>query len=111
MLFGTGQGSGASPAVWLTLSVVLLNSLRQLAPRGMRFTNPAQSITVERHSDAFVDDAQNGLNDLGEAEPWDLQTLQSNLQQMLHTWERLLFCSGGALELSKCFYYLLHWKW
>jgi hypothetical protein len=111
MLFGTGQGSGASPAVWLTLSVVLLNSLRQLAPRGMRFTNPAQSITVERHSDAFVDDAQNGLNDVGEAEPWDLQTLQSNLQQMSQTWERLLFCSGGALELSKCFYYLLHWQW
>jgi hypothetical protein len=27
VLFGTGQGSGASPAVWLTLSVVLLNSL------------------------------------------------------------------------------------
>jgi len=90
MLFGTGQGSGASPAVWLTLSVVLLNSLRQLAPRGMRFTNPAQSITVERHSDAFVDDAQNGLNDVGKAEPWDLQTLQSNLQQMSQTWERLL---------------------
>jgi hypothetical protein len=108
MLFGTGQGSGASPAVWLTLSVVLLNSLRQLTPRGMRFTNLAQSITLERHSDAFVDDAQNGLNDVGEAEPWDLQTLQSNLQQMSQTWERLLFCSRGALELSKCFYYLLH---
>jgi hypothetical protein len=27
VLFGTGQGSGAPPAVWLTLSVVLLNSL------------------------------------------------------------------------------------
>jgi hypothetical protein len=30
---------------------------------------------------------------------------------MSQAWEKLLFCSGGALELSKCFYYLLHWKW
>ena len=111
VLFGTGQGSGASPAVWLTLSVVLLNSLRQLAPKGMLFYNPGQTISVERHSDAFVDDAQNGLNDIGEEQPWDLQTLQSNLQQMSQTWERLPFSSGGALELSKCFYYLMHWHW
>jgi hypothetical protein len=27
ILFGTGQGSGASPAIWLTISVVLLSSL------------------------------------------------------------------------------------
>ncbi len=28
VLFGTGQGSGASPAVWLTLNIVLLNLLK-----------------------------------------------------------------------------------
>jgi hypothetical protein len=26
-LFGTGQGSGASPSVWLTLVAILLNTL------------------------------------------------------------------------------------
>ena len=29
-LFGTGQGSGASPAVWLTLVVILMNTLARL---------------------------------------------------------------------------------
>jgi hypothetical protein len=111
VLFGTGQGSGASPAVWLTLSVVLLNLLSHLAPQGMRFMNPSKTISVERQSDAFVDDTQNGLNDFGEDAPWDMQTLRSNLHQMSQTWERLLFSSGGALELSKCFYYLMYWKW
>ena len=40
-LFGTGQGSGASPSVWLTLVVVLMNTLDRIIPRLI---------------DAFVDD-------------------------------------------------------
>ena len=31
-LFGTGQGSGASPAVWLSLVVILLQTLDRLIP-------------------------------------------------------------------------------
>jgi hypothetical protein len=31
-LFGTGQGSGASPAVWLSLVVVMLNTFERLIP-------------------------------------------------------------------------------
>jgi hypothetical protein len=110
-LYGTGQGSGASPAIWLTLSVILLNSLKVLIPRGMKFENPSSTLVSERHSDAFVDDAQNGVNDTGEAEPWSLERLQMDLQKMSQTWEKLLFSSGGALELKKCFYYLIHWQW
>ena len=70
VLFGTGQGSGASPAAWLSISIVLLACLRKLVTRGMRFTAPDNSLTVERHSDAFVDDAQNGLNNAHLDIPW-----------------------------------------
>jgi hypothetical protein len=92
------------------LSVVLLNSLKQLAPQGMFFSNPDNTISVLRCSDAFVDNAQNGLNNFGKL-LWDAETLQLKLQQMSQTWERLLFNTGGALEPSKCFYYLIHWQW
>ncbi len=34
-LFGTGQGSGASPVVWLTLVVVMLNTLEKVNPSRM----------------------------------------------------------------------------
>ena len=111
VLFGTGQGSGASPAAWLTVSIVLLASLTKLVKRGMRFTTPDHTLTVERHSDAFVDDAQNGLNDAHMETPWTLDELTRKLEAMSQTWEKLLFCSGGALELSKCFYYIIYWKW
>jgi hypothetical protein len=110
-LFGTGQGSGASPAVWLTISTVLLATLSDLVPRGMRYSSPNKKCTVERHSDAFVDDTQNGLTDAHLAKVWSLKTLIVQLKQMAQTWERILHCSGGALELSKCSYYILFWKW
>ena len=110
-LFGTGQGSGASPAVWLSISTVLLTSLSKLSHRGMVFQDPSSRISTERFSDAYVDNNQNGLNDAGLLEQWSLPQLATNLQNMSQAWEQPLFCSGGALELSKCFYYLVYWKW
>ena len=111
VLFGTGQGSGASPAAWLTISIVLLASLRILIERGMLFMTPDGSTSVERYSDAFVDDAQNCLNDAHFKTPWTTTELTRKLEHMSQTWEKLLFSSGGALELSKCFYYIIYWKW
>ena len=106
-LFGTGQGSGASPAIWLVISTILLAALSKIACRGMVFKTPDCKLTVERFSDAFLDDAQNGTNDAFLAQSWSLQELSDNLQHTSQSWERLLYCSGGLLELSKCFYYLI----
>lgn len=39
-LFGTGQDSGAFPAVWLSLIVIMLNTFEQLIPEGMTFVSP-----------------------------------------------------------------------
>ena len=110
-LFGTGQGSGASPAIWLLISTVLLSVLTKIAKRGMMFKSPDNSIAIERYSDAYVDDTQNGVNDAYLPSPWSIQELSTTLSATSQSWEKLLYCSGGALELSKCFYYLLYWKW
>jgi hypothetical protein len=40
LLFGTGQGSGASPVIWLTIVVYLLSALMAMAPMAMQFTDP-----------------------------------------------------------------------
>jgi hypothetical protein len=110
-LYGTGQWSGASPSVWLTLSTVLLTALKALTIRDMVFKNPTGTIQAERHSDSFVDDTQNGLNDAFLPKPWSLVELHEHLSHMSQSWEKLLYSSGGALETSKCFYYLMYWKW
>jgi hypothetical protein len=56
LLYGTGQGSGASPLVWLSLVVILLTALTVLAPLAMSFIDPWEDIHEEQNADSFVDD-------------------------------------------------------
>jgi hypothetical protein len=41
----------------------------------------------------------------------NLQSLRDKLEHDGTWWAGLLESSGGKLELTKCFYYLLSWKW
>jgi hypothetical protein len=59
--------------------------------------------------DGYVDDTSLFTN---------LKFGESNIKKLIEIgqkdgqiWEQLLNTSGGELELSKCFYYLLSWKW
>jgi len=40
-----------------------------------------------------------------------LTEILRHLQHNAQIWERLLYSSGGALNLKKCFWYLVFWKW
>ena len=62
-LLGTGQGSGASPAAWLTLVIVLMQTLDCVVPERMRFKSPTHEHS--RLMDAFVDDTALGFTDSG----------------------------------------------
>jgi hypothetical protein len=103
LLFGTGQGSGASPSVWLSLVVILLTALMVIAPLAMSFVDPWEDIHEERNADSFVDDTSNGCNDAHLDEPMPYAELIAMAQVGAQIWERLLYSSGGALELKKCF--------
>jgi hypothetical protein len=63
LLYGTGQGSGTSPSVWLSLVVVLLTTFTILALLSMSFADPWGDIFEERNVDSFVDDTSIGCND------------------------------------------------
>ena len=108
-LFGTGQGSGASPAVWLSLIVLLLHTFDRLIPHRMNFVPISGARTHSRSSDAFVDDTSIGFASIDEEIGYSTLILQ--LQEAAQTWERLLFLSGGKLNLSKCSWYILRWEW
>jgi hypothetical protein len=62
LLYGTGQGSGASPSVWLSLMVVLLTTFTILALLSMSFADPWGDIFEERNADSCVDDTSDGYN-------------------------------------------------
>ena len=106
-LAGTGQGSGAPPAVWLSICAVLLLAYKTHAPNGITFSDPTETmISPWRYADAFVDDTRIGFN-----YPNNLMNVPSlirTLTECAQLWENLLFSTGGALELSKCYYHILH---
>ena len=109
-LFGSRQGSGGSPCLWLILSIILIRILKQLARKYMDFCNIDRTTRVSRCIDAFVDDSTAGTNDAMGQPMTSLET-RNNLAHTAQTWERLLTASGGKLELTKCYYYLLIWAW
>ena len=108
-LFGTGQGSGASPAVWLTLVVILLQTLDRLIPERINFKSIQGDCKHSRLTDAFVDDTSMGFTST--SDNTTLEDLVSSLQKIAQTWEHLLFLSGGKLNLSKCSWYAIRWEW
>ena len=108
-LFGTGQGSGASPAVWLTLVVVLMNTLDRIITERIRFRSPDSPTRHQRLTDAFVDDTSLAFND--HAHEMTYTTMIHKMQNVAQTWETLLAYSGGALNLKKCSRSITYWEW
>jgi hypothetical protein len=106
-IFGTGQGSAGSPCFWMLTSIILFNIMADIT-HGITFTDPAEIETIQRTMEAFVDDTDVAVNDT--KQPKTLLQLTQLLQTDAQHWEKLLFTSGGKLELTKCFFYMLYWK-
>jgi hypothetical protein len=112
-LFGTGQGSGASPAIWLSLVTVLLNAFDRLATeysiQGLEFHDPWNEIATKWHIGAFVDDTNQAVMDTTHS--LTTNELIEQLRTAGQLWENLLHISGGALNLSKCSWSMQFWEW
>lgn len=108
-LFGTGQGSGASPAVWLSLVVILLQTIDRLIPDRVNFSSISGDMVHTRLSDAFVDDTS--LSFTSSSDTNDIDDLIARLEKIAPTWEHLLHLSGGKLNLAKCSWFIVRWEW
>lgn len=94
---GTGQGSGASPAIWLIYMVTLLNAFAKYSS-GMTVSSPYQeNLTVFVLAIFVVDDGMPGVNDALKKPARPLADLITSAEQVSQSWERLLYASGGAL--------------
>ena len=112
-LFGTGQGSGASPAIWLGLVVILLNALDRLFEEenisGLDFSDPWHDVRTKWRVGAFVDDTNQGIMDSSGS--LSIDELVNQLRRAGQLWETLLHISGGSLNLAKCSWTLQYWHW
>lgn len=110
-LFGTGQGSGASPAIWLSLVVILLQTLDRLIPDRINFQSLSGDLVHSRLVDAFVDDTSLVFFTSNKLDETSMDDKIQRLQQIVQTWEHLLHLSGGKLNLAKCFWFIVRWEW
>jgi hypothetical protein len=99
-LFGTGQGSGASPAVWLTLVVVLMNTLDKITQERIRFCSPDAPDHHQRLTDAFVDDTSLAITDT--YDPMTPNSMIQSIEKIAQNWEHsclflavLSYCTGA----------------
>jgi len=108
-IYGSGQGSGNSPSIWLFISSTLCDIHNQIS-RGAFFTNPQGTETVKLSMVAFVDDSTGTYNDFRPQTQPTIQEMLPHAQTDCQSWNDLLWCSGGKLELPKCSYHVLRFE-
>jgi hypothetical protein len=111
---GIGQGSCASPAIWLLISSILMDCLSKLG-NGLAMKDVMETKfsmeSLRQWIDGFVDDTSLFTNialSLGNTN--DIVELTRILREDMIAWKDLLETSRGKLEVKKCFYYILNWK-
>ena len=108
-VYGSGQGSGNSPGIWLFISSTLCD-IHNKQSHGATFTNPDGTESVTISMVGFVDDSTGSYNDFRPQHELPFDTMMDNMQQDAQTWNDLLWCSGGKLELPKCSYHVLRFN-
>ena len=109
-IYGTGQGSGNSPMTWLFLSCLLFATYYKIA-RHAKYCNPDGTNETTIAMIGFVDDSNGQVNNV--QSPQTDETLHQLMQDAKHnatTWASHLGVTGGALELSKCSYHVVFWR-
>ena len=93
-MFFAVLGSGASPAAWLTLIVILLNTIdKDLPDDQMAFLDLITKKPHSRLADAFVDDTMLGKSDSGDL---SYEDVIGRLQLISQTWEHLLMFASST---------------
>ena len=106
LLYGPGQGSTIGPLLWPLCFLLIFHSLSTTSP-AIYLNSVDQTRPITYIGEAFVDDSGLGTNKTKA----DLGDLISKLNILAQSWEKLLYSTGGALNLSKCFWFLLSWNW
>jgi len=118
-LYGPGQGSTCGPLFWLLCYWVIGNSLDpSITPA--KFYSVCKEVILETTGVSFVDDTSLIVISVYTLDPTfsdadntrqEAEALITKLTTLSQHWERLLFSTGGAINLQKSHWYLVSWLW
>ena len=99
------QGAGHSGGLWALTSSIMLEQMKTAAGAVFHSPYPTRE-SCRRHGEAFVDDTTLWTLRQGILFAKAIEMMRRTAQR----WERLLYSTGGALNLLKCFWYGLQWQ-
>jgi len=118
-LYGPGQGSTCGPLFWLLCYWVIVESIDPMIS-SMKFLSACLSVTVEVFGASFVDDSSLGVTSDYQYDPLlsesanrehEISHVVTQLGVLAQHWERLLYSTGGAINMQKSHWYLISWIW
>jgi hypothetical protein len=95
--------------VWLQICSILFDCHNQRS-YGANYFSPDGSIKFKTSMTGFFDSTKGQTNDIHEKCPLPLHQLIAQMQVNVQLWGDLLHPAGGALEIPKCNYYVMRWK-
>ena len=104
---GSCQGNGASPAIWLILSMYLVLIMKEEG-HNTTILSPLSGVTLVLIGFLFVDDTD--LVVLAAKNEPDT-SVYSQLQASINFWNGILRVTGGALKPEKCYWYFARFLW
>ncbi len=104
-LKGLCQGNRAAPACWLMLSSLMMSAYKK-GGHGSVLISPISGIPIKFLGEIFVDNTDL-LTMLPEI--FNTAELLPIAQASLDKWVRLLIATGGALNPSKCYWYMVYY--
>ena len=108
-LHGIGQGNGGGPAMWIAHLTVMFAAISSVCI-GFAMTCVNKISQITSVGTGYVDDVTLGLS-VPRDQPQTGYKVYQHIKKMGQLWERLLYITGGRLELSKCFWVNIIWKW
>ena len=104
---GVGQGNGAGPPMWAIVSSKMFDVMTD---RGLatKIVTPLSSSQLDLCGFAFVDDSDIIAMAGNSNEP---EEVMEKMQINIDCWEGLAKCTGGALEPTKSWWYLVYFQW
>ena len=105
-IYGTGQGSANSPVIWCLISNRLFEA-HKTHSNGATFQSSDGQYKVQVNMIGFVDDTYSAVN-MFEDRKDRIEEILKKAQFDAQLWSDLLNSSGGALELPKVKFHVIH---
>ena len=107
---GTGQGNGASPAIWAVVSTPILKLLR-IEDLGVFFQSALDNEEVKLVGFAFVDDTDLATSARDPLHPSAEAEVTARMQKSFDTWISGLHATGGAVNAEKSHWTMISFEW